>query len=77
MKVLVLAGGLSPERDVSLSSGSLIVNALREAGHRVLLIDVYEGFAIDETGMNRRFKQRRKERLTPIPCLNKSPTYPR
>lgn len=43
MKILVLAGGLSPERDVSLSSGSLIANALREAGHRVLLRDVYEG----------------------------------
>jgi len=30
MKILVLAGGLSPERDVSLSSGSLIANALIE-----------------------------------------------
>ncbi|MBQ1229798.1 MAG: D-alanine--D-alanine ligase, partial [Clostridia bacterium] len=36
-------GGYSPERDVSLSSGSLIANALIERGHRVLLLDVYEG----------------------------------
>ncbi len=43
MKVVVLAGGLSPEREVSLSSGSLIANALMEMGHRVLLLDVYEG----------------------------------
>lgn len=43
MKIVVLAGGLSPERDVSLSSGSLIANALRESGHHVVLIDVYEG----------------------------------
>lgn len=43
MKIAVLAGGLSPERDVSLSSGSLIANALMEAGHAVLLLDVYEG----------------------------------
>ncbi len=43
MKVVVLAGGLSPEREVSLSSGSLIANALMEKGHRVLLLDVYEG----------------------------------
>lgn len=43
MKITVLAGGLSPERDVSLTSGSLIANALRKKGHRVLLLDVYEG----------------------------------
>lgn len=43
MNITVLAGGLSPERDVSLSSGSLIANALAQNGHRVLLLDVYEG----------------------------------
>ncbi len=43
MKITVLAGGLSPERDVSLTSGSLIANALMEKGHSVALIDVYEG----------------------------------
>lgn len=46
MKVVVLAGGLSPERDVSLSSGSLIANALIENGHKVFLLDLYKG--IDE-----------------------------
>ncbi len=48
MKIVVLAGGLSPERDVSLSSGSLIANSLMESGHEVLLLDVYEGIEIDE-----------------------------
>ena len=43
MKIVVLAGGYSPEREVSLCSGSLIANALMERGHRVLLLDVYEG----------------------------------
>ncbi len=43
MKIVVLAGGLSPEREVSLTSGSLIANALRENHHRVLLLDAYEG----------------------------------
>lgn len=43
MKITVLAGGYSPEREVSLTSGSLIANALMENGHRVLLLDVYEG----------------------------------
>ncbi|MDR3552296.1 MAG: D-alanine--D-alanine ligase [Clostridia bacterium] len=48
MKIVVLAGGLSPERDVSLSSGSLIANALMESGHEVLLLDVYEGIKAGE-----------------------------
>ena len=43
MNIVVLAGGLSPERDVSLSSGSLIANSLIRSGHRVLLVDVYMG----------------------------------
>ena len=43
MNIVVLAGGLSPEREVSLTSGSLIANALMKNGHRVLLVDVYLG----------------------------------
>ena len=42
MKIAVLAGGLSPERNVSLTSGSLIANALSAKGHRVALLDVYK-----------------------------------
>ena len=45
MNIVVLAGGLSPERNVSLSSGSLICSALKRKGHRVLMLDVYEGIA--------------------------------
>ncbi|WKV08441.1 D-alanine--D-alanine ligase [Thermoanaerobacterium sp. CMT5567-10] len=47
MKIVVLAGGLSPERDVSLSSGCLIANALLENGHKVLLLDLYKGLNFD------------------------------
>lgn len=43
MNIVVLAGGLSPEREVSLSSGSLIANALIKEGHRVALVDLYLG----------------------------------
>ncbi len=43
MKIIVLAGGLSPERDVSLSSGALIANALIESGHDILLLDLLVG----------------------------------
>ncbi len=48
MKIVVLAGGLSHERDVSLSSGSLIANSLMNSGHKVLLVDVYEGITGDK-----------------------------
>lgn len=43
MKITVLAGGNSPEREVSLASGSLIANALIGNGHRVLLLDLRKG----------------------------------
>lgn len=43
MKIVVLAGGISTERDVSLSSGSLIYKALKERGHQVVLLDVFLG----------------------------------
>ncbi|MDO4492876.1 MAG: D-alanine--D-alanine ligase [Clostridia bacterium] len=43
MDIIVLAGGLSPERDVSLSSGAMIVNAFTDMGHRALLVDLFLG----------------------------------
>lgn len=39
MKIVVLCGGISPERDVSLSTGTQVASALRKAGHWVALID--------------------------------------
>lgn len=48
MKILVLAGGFSTEREVSLTSGSLIANALMGAGHRVALVDTYLGTDIKD-----------------------------
>ena len=43
MKIVVLAGGLSPERNVSLSSGCKVCAALRERGHEAALVDMYLG----------------------------------
>lgn len=43
MKITVLTGGLSPERNVSLSSGAKIAAALVRRGHRVATVDVYLG----------------------------------
>lgn len=43
MKIVVLAGGLSPERNVSLSSGSKVCQTLRDRGHEVAFVDMYLG----------------------------------
>ena len=43
MKIVVLAGGLSVERDVSLSSGAGICRALLERGHNAVLVDLFMG----------------------------------
>lgn len=48
MKIVVLAGGLSPERQVSLVSGQSICRALRELGHRAVLIDMFLGLEPEE-----------------------------
>ena len=47
MKIIVLAGGLSPERDVSLTSGAGICRTLRERGHQAYLLDVFFGLPYD------------------------------
>ncbi len=43
MKIVVLAGGLSPERNVSFASGAMVCQALRRKGHQVALVDLYLG----------------------------------
>ncbi|HRX58438.1 MAG TPA: D-alanine--D-alanine ligase [Eubacteriales bacterium] len=43
MNIVVLAGGLSPERDVSLSTGTMVTNALRQKGHNAILVDLFLG----------------------------------
>lgn len=43
MKIVVLAGGTSTERDVSIVSGTGICQALRQKGHQAILVDVFCG----------------------------------
>lgn len=43
MKIIVLAGGLSTERDVSLASGAGICKTLLSMGHDAFLLDVFLG----------------------------------
>lgn len=45
MNIVVLAGGLSTERDVSFKTGSMVAKALKENGHKVILLDVFMGYS--------------------------------
>ena len=47
MNIVVVAGGTSTERDVSLVSGRDIYKALKENGHNAILLDVYMGYKGD------------------------------
>src|SRR3954453_1894706 len=48
MKIAVLLGGTSAEREVSLASGLGIVKALRERGHQVWTVDTARGYVPPE-----------------------------
>lgn len=43
MNIVVLGGGISPERDVSLCSACKISNALRNKGHKTVVVDLFFG----------------------------------
>ena len=43
MKIAVLAGGTSTEREISIVSGSKVCEALRKKGHQAVLLDVFCG----------------------------------
>lgn len=45
MNIVVLAGGISTEREVSIVSGTGVCQALRKKGHRAILVDVFCGDA--------------------------------
>jgi len=48
LKIAVLTGGTSPERDVALASGLQVAGALRERGHAVGVVDLATGFVPPE-----------------------------
>ena len=48
MNIVVLAGGLSTERDVSFVTGNTVAKALRKNGHNVILLDVFMGYGDKE-----------------------------
>ena len=55
MKIVVLAGGLSTERAVSLVTGTSVCRALRQNGHRAILVDVFLGLEVVPADMETLF----------------------
>ena len=55
MKIIVLAGGLSTERDVSLTSAAGICKTLLERGHDAFLLDVFLGLPYDSSRLEEVF----------------------
>ena len=52
MKIVVLAGGISTERQVSLVSGTEICKALRACGHQAILVDLFLGLSDTENAFD-------------------------
>lgn len=57
MNIVVLAGGLSTERDVSLITGRGVSQALKKLGHQVILLDVFMGYSDKEEDLTGIFEQ--------------------
>lgn len=56
MNIVVLAGGLSTERDVSLITGTMVCNALKKNGHNAVLLDVFLGYETEEKDLENIFE---------------------
>ena len=56
MNIVVLCGGLSMERNVSITSGTLICRALRRMGHRAVLVDMFYGLEDVQTPLEKLFE---------------------
>lgn len=55
MKIVVLGGGISTERHVSLVSGTSVCKALRERGHKAIFVDMFFGLEDYEGGLEDAF----------------------
>ncbi len=49
MNIVVLAGGLSVERNVSLTTGAMVQNSLIRSGHHAILADVFMDYELAGT----------------------------
>ena len=74
MKIVVLAGGLSPERNVSLSSGTMACNAFLKAGHQAILLDLFFGMPELDVDVDQLFADAKP--LPPAPISETEPDLP-
>lgn len=57
MKIVVLAGGLCSERNVSIVSGTKVYSALKGKGHNVVLLDVFMGYEKSPCDIDKLFSE--------------------
>ena len=55
LNIVVLAGGMSIERNMSLYTGYMISNELKALGHNVILLDSYMGYSDEELQIDNAF----------------------
>lgn len=65
LNIVVLAGGLSNERNLSLRSGYVVSEQLKEKGHRVILLDAFMGYEERELSIPFAFDDTEKFSLAP------------
>ena len=80
MKIAVLFGGTSMERDVSVASGSQVIRALRAKGHEVIAVESTEGVLTPAreaelltAGIDREPPDKLGESATRLPALTVTP----
>lgn len=71
MKIVVLAGGISTERDVSIVTGTMVTNALVAKGHQAVLADVFMGYEMEGSDYEAEFS-----RAHILPAVKVSETAP-
>ena len=66
LNIVVLAGGLSNERNLSLKTGATVTDILRERGNNVILLDAFMGYGREEEMLpSNVFEDTRKYSLAP------------
>ena len=56
LNIVILAGGLSLEKNISLYTGYMLQNALKDKGHNVILLDPYMGYSDEELNIKNAFE---------------------
>ena len=73
MKIVVLTGGLSTERDVSLKTGEMVAEALKDNGHQAILLDAYLGYGVPGESLEGIFERASSERAAVSEITEEAP----